>query len=166
MVRRKSIEVDLDCEQALTRVAASFERAKTSPSRTWDHGWIVERDAGRLLIYPRHPGDHLLDPLPDTYFPGPFPETLAIEIEAVARAGGGTRVTAKVVHRRVLAFVGAVAVDIVASLLVPFVQPIVHGIERAALRANRRGAKVRMVRLALEPLLPYERQPDRGPFRG
>lgn len=165
MVRRKTIEVDLGCEEALALVEASFEKARTSPTRTWDGGWMVERKGGRLLAYPRNSRDYLLDPLPDTHAVGFFPETLAVEIVVVALPEAGTRVTARIVRHRVLALMGILGLDLLVSFPLPFVQSVMHGIELATLRRNRRAAKVRMLGLALEPLLPYQRQQDRGPFR-
>jgi hypothetical protein len=155
---RKAIEVELSPEDALERVAESFEG---------DRGWVIEREAGGLLIYPEDPTAFQLDPVPDSelYRRLPYPETLAVRVGVEALEGSGARVEACLERRRVGALVREAAWQLMHPISYPTGGPVLHVIALARWRANRRGGKRRMLRLAIEPLLVHERRPERGPFR-
>jgi hypothetical protein len=164
--KRASIDVSLGVEETLSAIVASFERSKTSTTRIDDGGWTIERSDGQLLIYPKKPHDHLLEPLPEDYVDTTFPETLALRIDALARPEGGTRVRARVIRRRVGALLGTIALDAIAVIGgLPLAHTIIYGTDMVSLRSNRRAAKLRLLRLALEPLIPHQRAAERGPFR-
>src|SRR5690606_22093435 len=150
-------DVELSSAEALAIVEESF---------VVDGGWTIEQGENQLLAYPSDSRNHLYEPKPDSYTPYSLPETLVVQIEAAPRAGGGARVTAEIGHHRLPAYLGNLAADI---LLAPFgtlaFQAITYGITRLTLRKNRRNAKHRMIRLAIEPLLPHETGRDSGPFR-
>jgi hypothetical protein len=165
--RRASIDVKLEVGEALALIEASFEQAKTSPTRWLDHGWMIDRQAnGRMIITTKHPGDHLLEPLPEDYVETRFPETLAVQIDVRALPEGGSTVNVRLIRQRVGATVGAVLLDMVAGLGgLPFALTLLHGGAMVSLRANRRAAKLRLLRLAIEPLAQHEKAREGGPFR-
>jgi hypothetical protein len=152
---RGSIDVSLETDEALGLVEASFEA---------DGGWTVRRRADGLLIFPTDPKVGLLDPKPEVASL-PLPETLAVRVVARSLEEGGARVSAKITRFRVGDFVVATALDLVLMLVGGSLGAVVHGVELVELRRNRRGAKRRMVRLAIEPLVPHQRGHERGPFR-
>lgn len=155
---RKTIEVELSPEDALDRVAESFAA---------DRGWIIEQEPGRLLIYPEDPAACQLDPVPDSelYRRLPYPETLAVRVSAEGLETKGARVEARLERRRVGALVREVGWQLLHPISYPTGGPILHALALARWRSNRRGGKLRMLRLAIEPLLPHERPPEQSPFR-
>lgn len=157
MALRKTIDIGLSPAEALAIVKKSFVA---------DRGWTIERGKDQLLAYPSSSRNHLYEPKPDSYIPYSLPETLVVQIEAAPLPGGGARITAEVGHHRLPEYLGNLAADI---LLAPFgtlaYVSITYGIVRLQLRKNRRNAKNRMIRLAIEPLLPHQTGRDGGPFR-
>lgn len=166
MSARSSIDVSLDIDSALALIEATFARAKTASTRAQDGGWTVERQGDRMLIYPTKPGDVLLEPLPDDYRPY-LPETLGLRVEATALDVGGTTVSMRIIRRRVGATFGAVGLDIVVIFASqpPLLMTAMHGAELWKLRNNRRAATRRLLRLAVEALLPHELGSEPDPFR-
>jgi hypothetical protein len=158
---RASIDVKLEPDEALALIEASFERGKTSPTRWLDHGWSIDRRAkGRMVITTKHPGDYLLEPLPEHYL-AMFPETLGVQIDVRALPEGGSRVRVRLVRHRIGATIGTIAMD----LFDVFFRTMAHGGEMISLRQNRRAAKLRLLRLAIEPLAEHEQPRTGGPFR-
>lgn len=164
--KRARIDVNLSVDEALALIEQRFATAKTSPTRILDGGWTIDRSGDRLLIYPTKPKDYLLEPLPADYI-ALFPETLAVQIDAMPRAEGGTRVSVQLVRRQIGATIGVLAVDLVGGFGwgLPLAHTVIHGADMLQHRQRRRAAKRRLLRLALEPLIPHERAPGHGPFR-
>lgn len=164
--KQARIDVNLRADEALGLIEQSFAQAKTSPTRIQDGGWTIERADDRRLIYPTKPKDFLLEPLPADYT-AMFPETLGVQIDAMPLAEGGTRVSVQLIRRRVDALISALAVDIFAMFGggLPFFCTVTHAADMVQHRRCRRAAKRRLLRLALEPLIPHEHAPGRGPFR-
>lgn len=162
---RASIDVELEVDAALGLVEGRFAKAKTSTTRICDGGWTVDRVGRRLMIYPTKLGDILLEPLPKVYL-ARLPETLALRVDA-ASLGRGTRVAMRFVRRRIGATVGAVALDLatIFGAGIPLFYTVVHTLELRKLRPNRVAARRRVLRLAVEPLVPHELGSARGPFR-
>jgi hypothetical protein len=161
---RARIDVNLDPGEALALIVASFERAKTSPTRWLDRGWTIDRQADdRIVVTTKHPGDYLLEPLPEQ-FVAHFPETLGLQVIVQAMPEGGSRVRVRVIRCRVGAMVGTIFGDIF-SIGPPFARTVLHGGELMSLRRNRRAAIQRLLGLAIEPLVEHERPGSGGPFR-
>ncbi len=159
MSTRKTIDVDLAPSDALALVEASFVA---------DRIWTIKRDERRLLAYPTDPGRPLLDPLPDSYsISSAITETLAVLIEATTLEGGGARVSVRItrIPKRVLGLIGTVALDLVTIFYSFAFASVSHAAFMFKHRKNRENAKLRMIRLAVEPLLRHERGADHGPFR-
>lgn len=159
--------MNLDADEALALIAGSFARAKTAPTRIDDGGWTIERSDQQLLVYPKKAHDGLFEPLPDDWLSTwSLPETLSLRVTATALPGAGTRVSARLTRHRIGALIGAVALDVLGGIGgIPLTNTVVHSKNMVALRHNRRAAKRRLLRLALEPLLPHQRAGERGPFR-
>ncbi len=161
--RRASIDTTLEVRDALALIESTFKLAKTATTRYDDRGWTIERSGDRLLIGTTHPKDVLLEPLPDDYVAF-FPETLALEVMVRALPEGGSRVKARLVRRRIGATIGTVLLDVFGFSFGG--NTMLHGGELStALRENRRAAKLRLLRLAIEPLLPHEKPDKSSPFR-
>jgi hypothetical protein len=162
--KRAKIDVTLDVPDALAMIEASFQAAKTATTRMPDHGWTIERADARMVITTKDPRDFLLEPLPDDFL-AYFPETLGLEVVARALSEGGSRVRARLIRHRFGATLGAL---LMGEAIGPFgMNTMLHGVELLiVLRQNRRAAKLRMLRLALEPLVQYEKSRALGPFRG
>jgi hypothetical protein len=160
-----SINVSLDIDSAFALIEATFEQAKTAPTRIQDGGWTVERQGNRMVIYPTNPGDVLLDPLPDDYRPY-LPETLGLRVESKALSGG-VNVSIQIIRCRIGATIGAVGLDILVILgsQMPLLMTVMHGVELWKLRLSRQAATLRLLRLAVEALLPYELGSEQDPFR-
>jgi hypothetical protein len=165
---RARIDVDLTPDEALALIEASFQRAKTSPTRWLDHGWTIDRRADdRIVITTKHPGDYLLEPLPED-FVSHFPETLGLQVIVKALAEGGSRVRVRLIRCRVRATAGAVVGDVLGIFAfgLPLVHTVMHCAEMISLRENRRAATRRLLGLAIAPLVEHERHRAGGPFRG
>ena len=161
--KRASIDVTLEVRDALALIEASFKQAKTASTRVGDRGWTIERSDARLIIRTANPKDYLLEPLPDDYVAF-FPETLALEVGVRALADGGSRVRARLIRHRIGAMIGVIFMDLAVHL---GGSTSLHAGEMLTLlRQNRRAAKLRLLRLAIEPMLQYERSRALSPFRG
>jgi hypothetical protein len=158
VAKRQRIEVELSPEDALEQIEASVGR---------DRGWTMEREDGRLLIYPSDPTRLVLDPQPDSelYERLPYPETLAVCVRAEALEAGGAQVEAELVRRQVGALVREAAWQMLHPISYPSGGPVLHVIALARWRESRRGGRRKLLRLAIEPLLAHERRPEQGPFR-
>lgn len=159
VITRKTVDVELSADEAIALVEASFDA---------DRGWRVERDQLRVRAYPADAGDYLLEPPPKLQPRRYLPETLAVQVDAAPLPDGGARVRARITRyrHRVVGLIGVVLLDVLAAPFGSFAfESIAHGMAMVSLRRNRRGAKRRMLRLAIEPLVPYQREWDRGPFR-
>lgn len=165
MRARQTIDVELRPEQALALVEASFEAAG---------GWTVEPRGEGLLIYTDDPLE-LLDPRPEVYTPQTVISTLALRVDARAPGVGVggltgsepvvTRVSAHFVRRRLGALAGAFVLDLVGITGIPLFYTALGVMGWFEHRRARRDGRRRVLRLAIEPLMPHQCRGDRGPFR-
>jgi hypothetical protein len=149
VANQRTIEVALGCDEALDLVEASFAAAPTLGAGK--QGWTIERRERELLAC--------------TEIPWPeAPQQLAVRVRASPLEGGDARVEAKLVWlpRHVVAWLGLG----VLSLFEAYgFRLLMVGAEALAKRGDRKAARVRTLRLALEPLIPHQRAAERGPFR-
>ena len=164
--KRASIDVKLDAGEVFALIEASFRQAKTATTRMPDHGWTIERNDASMIITTKHHADWLLEPLPDDYV-ALFPETLGLQVDVAALPEGGSRVRARLIRRRVGTMVGAVFLDMIAmsTSAFPFAHSCIHATDVISHRKNRRAAKLRLLRLAIEPLVPHQQSKALGVYR-
>ena len=161
MGSRKTVDVELSPAEALAIVDKSVVAYG---------GWTTTRDQNRLLVCPSERRKQRYDPKRGSYTPDWFPETFAVRVEAAPLPAGGTCVTAEIVRYRLLEHVGKHVGSLLPSLLAAplatlVFTPIAYGWAGFVLLKNLRGAKHRMIRLAIEPLLPHAAGRYGGPFR-
>ena len=170
MARRRTIEVELSVERALDLIVDRFTGAprkgsRRDPSDWAKFAWTIERDAAQLCIYPSQSTMVLFEPVPDPPTVGLI-ETTMLRVDARALEGGGARIEAGlgVNRKRVAGLAATIVGDLFAHFgVLTLSNTIMLNLTH---RRARRRARDRLLGMAIEPLVPHERdRGSRGPFR-
>lgn len=156
-MRQASLRVALSPAEAIARSSASFRR---------DRKWTIAPAPAGFVAYPRSDRTHLLEPQPPLYAPRPFPETLAVQVTALAVDDQATEVTARVVRKRVLKLLATLALDsTLGTVGPPAIESLMFAFSMLKFRRHRARAKLRLIRRALDPLLRFEVSALDDPYR-